>query len=98
MGPMADGALEEQVGATATALCGETEASSVEMKYATSPQKSRVFITGDVTNGACYHPIVLVVLWEQICQTDVFHWAYIGFLMKEPQTEMDFHLHSYKCR
>lgn len=50
--PVADGALEEQVGATVTALYRETEASSVAMKYATSPQRSRIFITQDVTNGA----------------------------------------------
>lgn len=39
-----------------------------------------------------------VVLWKQICLTDVFQWVSIGLLVKEPQTEIDFHLHSYKCR
>lgn len=49
---MADKALEEQVGATATALRGETEASTVVAKYATSPHRNQIFITEDVTNGA----------------------------------------------
>lgn len=49
---MADQALEEQVGATPTVLYGETEASTVVRKYATSPHRNRIFMTQDVTNGA----------------------------------------------
>lgn len=48
-GRVADQALEEQVGATPAALCGETEASTVTP---TSPHRNGVFITQDVTNGA----------------------------------------------
>lgn len=53
VGRVADQALEEQVGATATALRGETGASTVVAKRATSPHRNRIFfITQDITNGA----------------------------------------------
>lgn len=51
-GRVADQALEEQVGATPTALYGETQASTVVMKYSTLPHRNRIFTTQDVTNGA----------------------------------------------